>query len=188
MPLDLPTLTALKSALLLPGLTTHAIIDGAGCPELLDQLEMHQPEHDCLYRGALEPEVAQVAPWLVQLSHDDPFTDWLLAAGWGQAWFTLALGTEPLPLLRIHLRRLLKAQLPDGRIVYFRFYDPRVLRIYLPTCAPATVTRILGGQKALVTEDEAPDRLRIFTVTASALSSLTHTIHAGPAPIVTEPD
>ena len=47
--------------------------------------------------------------------------------------------------VRRHLRQFLQAQLPDGRVVLFRFYDPRVWRTYLPTCEPAELQRWFTG-------------------------------------------
>ena len=42
----------------------------------------------------------------------------------------------PMDELRRHLRKFLQAQFPDGQVVVFRFYDPRVWRTYWPTLTP----------------------------------------------------
>jgi len=68
------------------GFSTFAILDGASAPGLLKQLYEHEPEYCCLYRGELEPDLAQVAPYLVKLVKDHPFTYWLLGKGWGDSW------------------------------------------------------------------------------------------------------
>jgi hypothetical protein len=34
----------------------------------------------------------------------------------------------------------------------FRFYDPRVLRVYLPTCWPGELTRMFGPVESFVME------------------------------------
>ncbi len=36
--------------------------------------------------------------------------------------------------LRKHFRTFLMVKSPEGDRLYFRYYDPRVLRVYLPTC------------------------------------------------------
>jgi hypothetical protein len=46
------------------------------------------------------------------------------------------------------------AQLPDGKIVYFRFYDPRVLRAYLTTCTDDEIRTFFGPVHRLVMEEE----------------------------------
>ena len=51
---------------------------------------------------------------------------------------------EPLEGLRRHFRDLLMMKLPDQKQVYFRFYDPRVLRLFLPTCTAQEIGLIFG--------------------------------------------
>ncbi|MDY6992595.1 MAG: DUF4123 domain-containing protein [Pseudomonadota bacterium] len=58
---------------------------------------------------------------------------WLLT-GFGQHWGIFAVAKVNLRTMRQHFRSLLTVQLPKGQTVYFRFYDPRVLRTFLPTC------------------------------------------------------
>ena len=38
---------------------------------------------------------------------------------------------KPIADLQRHFRRFLQAKLPDGMIVLFRFYDPRVFNTYI---------------------------------------------------------
>ena len=41
---------------------------------------------------------------------------------------------------------------PQGRTLLFRYYDPRVLRTYLPTCRADELEQIFGPIDALVAE------------------------------------
>ena len=75
-----------------------------------------------------------MAPYLVRLEPDAPFTDWVLARGWGHHWGIFVHARVGLKTLRSHLRRFLKVKDADGKQLIFRYYDPRVLRVYLPTC------------------------------------------------------
>ncbi|MFV3126332.1 DUF4123 domain-containing protein [Niveispirillum sp. KHB5.9] len=164
-------LDRLLRALCVPGMHTHAVIDGAACPNLLDQIDREQPDHVCLYRGELEAPVAHVAPWLVRLEPESEFSRWLLGEGWGRGWFSLTMGIQPLHALRSQFRRLLLVKLPDGRIVYFRFYDPRVLRLYLRECGGEEATAILGMQAAFVTEAADAGQLHLFRAAATGIGS-----------------
>ena len=47
-------------------------------------------------------------------------------------------------------------RLPDGRVVNFRFYDPRVFRVYLPTCNEAEAEFVFGPFESFFLEDEDP--------------------------------
>src|SRR5207237_435347 len=114
---------------------TFAVLDGASIPDLLDQLYTKpRPEFVCLYRGELEPDIAEVAPYLVNLEPRTLFTDWLLTEGWGKHWGIFVHTTDGLKAIRTHLRKFLMVNDPEGKQTYFRYYDPRVLRVFLPTC------------------------------------------------------
>jgi hypothetical protein len=135
-------------------LNVYAVLDGASIPGLLDQLHEQQPEHVCLYRGELEPDMAEVAPYLVKLEPDTDFTDWLIEKGWGNHWGVFALSHESLNGMRRHFRKFLVVYDPENKPLYFRYYDPRVLRIYLPTCNAEELATVFGPVESYWLEDE----------------------------------
>src|ERR1700730_4373181 len=92
----------------------YAILDGASVEELLDQLYRYEPEFICLYRGELEPDIAEVAPYLVRLDRTSAFTDWLLETGWGNHWCVFAVSQADLTAMRQHLRRFLNVHDTEG--------------------------------------------------------------------------
>ena len=68
------------------GLNVYAILDGASVDGLLMRMwELRQP-NVCLFPGELEPDMAEVAPYLVPLKRGEKFTTWLLSEGWGMHW------------------------------------------------------------------------------------------------------
>src|SRR5881628_2711642 len=117
-----------------PSRKTYAVIDGASCPTLLTRLVAHGAEHVYLFRGELDADVQQTAPYLVLLSRGAAFTDWLLSDGWGNHWGIFALSDADFMPMRKHFRTFLMVKRYDGESLYFRYYDPRVLRAFLPTC------------------------------------------------------
>lgn len=135
-------------------LNVYAVLDGASIPNLLDQLYKLDPEYACLYRGTLAPDMAQVAPYLVQLDDEPEFTEWLIQEGWGNHWGIFALSEFDLRTMRKHFRSLLTVHDPDGKPMLFRFYDPRVLRVYLPTCTEEELVVIFGPNDAYLFELE----------------------------------
>jgi hypothetical protein len=48
---------------------------------------------------------------------------------------------------------------PEAKPMYFRYYDPRVLRMYLPTCNAQELQTVFGPVTSYVVEDESPDAL-----------------------------
>jgi len=125
-------------------LNVFAVLDGASIPDLLEKLDAHLPEHVCLYRGELDEELAAAAPYLVKLDEFSPFTDWVLQEGWGNHWGIFASSTWELIQARQHFRKFLMVKDPEGKTLYFRYYDPRVLNIYLPTTNAGEREQIFG--------------------------------------------
>ena len=138
----------------------YAVLDGASVPdlELPKLLWKLKPEHVCLYRGQLEPDMAEVAPYLVKLEFDHPFTKLVLEKGWGNHWGVFAVtGLEAdLRKMRTHFRKFLMVISPEGKSIYFRYYDPRVLRVYLPTCNTEEIQTVFGPISCYYLEDEDP--------------------------------
>lgn len=141
-----------------PEANLYTVLDGASVPELPQILWEHEPEHACLYRGELEPDMAAVAPYLVRLEHGHSFTKLVCEQGWGNHWgiFAMTPGEVDIRVLRQHFRRFLMVYDPNGKLVYFRYYDPRVLRVYLPTCNAEEIKIVFGPISCYVLEDEDP--------------------------------
>ncbi len=132
----------------------HAIVDAARDERIFPLLQHTGLEHCCLFAGALAPAVRAAAPHLVHLAPDAPFTRQFFEQGWGRAWgvLTIAPPDVTLPRLRRHLRGLLRVRDEAGRRLMFRFFDPRVLRAYLPTCTSAELAQVFGPIETLVIE------------------------------------
>ncbi len=150
-----------------------AVLDGASAPQLVKQLFEHEPEYCCLYRGELQPDVATVAPYLVRLEPGEKFTAWVLAEGWGAHWGIFIRSPANLRALRDHFREFHSVELPDQRTVLFRYYDPRVLRIFLPVCNAAELAVFFGPVRSFIMEGEQPDSGVKFEFPGQALKSET---------------
>jgi hypothetical protein len=143
-----------------PDLHVFAILDGAGIPDLLEQLETAAPEHVCLYRGELSEDLASAAPYLVRLLPDTPFTEWLLLEGWGEHWGIFLRTKGDLKETRKHARTLLMVKGPDGERLYFRFFDPRVFAMFLPVATPEQIEKITGPLEDIFFESTDPSTLQ----------------------------
>jgi hypothetical protein len=135
-----------------PDVGTFAVLDGASVPDLRMHLFEDEPEHVCLFRGELTPDMAEVAPYLIKLDPHDRFTQWLLHEGWGEHWGVFVVTQAGLRSLRTHLRSLLWVRDADGRELFFRYYDPRVLETFLPTCDGEQLDEFFGPAAAFLFE------------------------------------
>ncbi len=162
--MSIPVQAVRQQLFAVPETTVYAILDGASVPELPQNLTRFSVAAECLFRGELEPDMAQVAPYLAVVPFDHPFTDWLLQEGWGQHWGVFAISRANLRTLRMHLRTFLKVYGPDLKPLYFRYYDPRVLRVYLPTCNDQELQTVFGPVLRYLLEDEDPATLLKFCI------------------------
>lgn len=114
-----------------------------------------------LYDGVDGEALAHVAPYLVELPPGSTLLQRLLAEGWEQRWGVFIDHPGPFDALRRHLRRFLMiadADADSRRRLYFRFYDPVVLRAFLPTSRDQQRADFFGEIRALYAEgsDGAP--------------------------------
>ena len=173
MPAETATTTSeLAKALFANGqANVFAILDGASSPTLVKTLYEHEPEYCCLYRGELQPDVATVAPYLVRLEPEQKFAEWVLAEGWGVHWGIFLHTATTLRALRDHFREFHTVELPDQRTVLFRYYDPRVLRTFLPVCNAAELTTFFGPVQSFLVEAPTPDSGIRYALAAKALKT-----------------
>jgi hypothetical protein len=149
---------------------TYAILDGASNEGLLDMLYTEpRPGFECLLTGELAPDMAYVAPYVAELVEGSLFSKWALREGWGNHWGIFALSRADLPEVWRHLRALVRVFDPQGNPMYFRFYDPRVLRAYLPNCAQEQLRAMFGPVDKYVVEGEAPNEGLAFSLADGAL-------------------
>lgn len=111
------------------------------------------PDHSCLYEGDSERFLSAVAPWLFSMLPGSPFAKWITEHGTAQSWGVfLTCQEDPVKLYK-HLRNFLIVKGEDGHEVYFRYYDPRVLRIFLPTCEREQLREFFGPIGTFAAED-----------------------------------
>jgi len=109
-----------------------------------------------LYEGDAEVDLGRSGPYLVSLPPDTALLPQLVRRGWGKAWGVYLTAAADFDEVRRHFRRLLMVRRErDGEQLYFRFYDPRVLRVFLPTCSPEQIKQMFGPVSAYWMEDES---------------------------------
>jgi len=133
----------------------YAVIDTARDRRTFSLLE----KADCAYQGVY-PEGFYLAmdhrgPHLVALRPESSFLGELIAFGWGKSWGIYLTGPSDIAVVRRHLRRLISVKLEDGRQALFRFYDPCVLRDYLPSCSGEELESFFGPCSAVYLESRS---------------------------------
>jgi pSer/pThr/pTyr-binding forkhead associated (FHA) protein len=129
------------------------ILDAARRDRIVPMLRRAIDPHDCLYDGIARIVMEDCAPYVVRFDPSSPLLLRLLDAGWGDAWGVFGSSTAKLSELRAHFRRLVVVcREADGLPMYFRFYDPRVLRVFLPVATPRQRPAVFGPVERFVVE------------------------------------
>ena len=153
-------------------MAVFVILDGARDERIYGAVGGTRLAKDCLYSGDLPWQMQMTAPYLVQLDREDRFTRYVIANGWGNSWGTFLRTEVGIKQLRRHLKQFLRVRDRAGRRLIFRYYDPRVLRAYLPTCTPEELDTFFGPVSSFVMEGESSEVILEFRNEGNRL--LTH--------------
>lgn len=145
-------------------LSLYALLDAAREPSIVATLEREPETHQCLYEGKQAEELGAYAPYLVELTADSPLLNSLAGRAMGQSYCVFLTSAKPFADIRKHFRHFLLVQTEDGKEVYFRFYDPRVLRAFLPSCDREELAQFFGPIHAFWAEGREAGTLSRFSV------------------------
>jgi hypothetical protein len=144
----------LKEHLLLNTTRLYAILDGASVPDLPQRLYETNTPNYCLFRGELPPDLVHSAPYVAVLLPGASFTDWVLSECSGKHWGIFAHCRFSIKEIRRHCRALVNVVDEKGEPMIFRYYDPRVLRKFLPTCTPEETVDLFGKIETFFAETD----------------------------------
>ena len=146
------------------GKQVYWLLDGARDPEIVSLLGASGLPHVSLFSGQLHPRLMAAAPHLVHFPQAAAATELLLRRGWGKAWgiFTIVGANVNMDQQRLHLKKFLRVQTGQGTLM-FRYYDPRVLNVYLPTCTADGFQTFLGPVARVVCERDEGKTARTFS-------------------------
>jgi hypothetical protein len=139
----------------------YAVVDAARDERIYDLV------HDalfpmCLYRTDVVSPLGRAAPYLMPVEHAEKLMEAWRRDGLGQSWgIFLRAGGEQARVLQ-RLRTFNQAQLPDGRVVVFRWWDPRVFRVYLPTCNADDLTLWFAAVDEYICENADGEGFAIY--------------------------
>lgn len=148
---------------------SYAILDSARIFGELNTAKKLQANFLSLFKDRSEEILSSVAPYLFPYKTDTEFGHWLMDKGWGNAWGIYIVSPASMDDLHKHFRKFLMVQTEDGQELYFRFYDPRVLRNFLPTCDPMQLSDFFGPIAKFIVEDKDPNKLLVFEFDGSGL-------------------
>jgi len=139
----------------------YAILDACNEPAVpLKVTELGPERAVSLYRGQAEHEQWAVAPYLTRV--DEGIIGWIAKSLGEKPWGIFALAECDLTTLRKHFRRFLIVEDPEGEVMYFRYYDPRILAAFLPACTAEELQTFFGPVKAYAVADHKVNIVKFF--------------------------
>ncbi|MFO0614740.1 MAG: DUF4123 domain-containing protein [Polyangiaceae bacterium] len=151
------------------------VLDAARDARILTLLDECVDDVWSLYDGVQGQALAGVAPHLVRFSDDSGLLERVVLEGWGLAWGVFFSASRPAKEVRRHLRRFLMVE-PEVPVLgqgererlYFRYYDPRVLRDFLPIATPRQRGEFFGDISLFLLEQADGTLQRVDPVIAPA--------------------
>lgn len=131
----------------------YAILDGGRIEGLPERLEALDVPRLCLFSGQMVEDAGEMAPWLVELTPENPLLRRMLCDmpddvaavhGLMRRGPGIFLRTAlPIKELRAHLRRFMRVKDANDGPFFFRFWEPEAAAAYFKSIAnrPETVTR-----------------------------------------------
>jgi len=132
----------------------YTILDGARTGEIPSALQTVKVNHCSLYYRRPDQALWDVAPYLVKCERGMAFVNWIIEKGWGNSWGIYLEAKANLEELYEHFQKFILVKLEDNREFYFRFYDPRVLRSFIPTCTLEEIREFFGPIRCYFAEDQ----------------------------------
>lgn len=148
--------------------TLWAVLDACDSPDVPEKVEeLGSTKAVSLYRGKGESEFWAIAPYLASV--DEELLTWIKETLWAEPWGFFAEGPSDLEKLRGHFRKFLTVEDPHGKKMYFRFYDPRVLRTFLRSADEEGLREFFGPVERMLVGPEGggqhgPEGLSAFRV------------------------
>lgn len=143
---------------------SFVVLDGAIGPAVRDLLNQAGVFYQSLYEGEQAVDLAPFGPYLAEIQKGGKLMPFLIKVGWGKSWGVFLSSKLGFGETRKHLRHFLTADIEGGQRVIFRFYDPRVMRVFIPTCNAEQRREFFGQIQHFFVESEAETIVNRYTV------------------------
>jgi hypothetical protein len=121
----------------------YVILDACDAPAVPPKAQSLGEERAVsLYNGTAQEDYWAIAPYLCKA--DVELLEWIKDALWKEPWGIVAVSNADFAAVRAHFRKFLIVQSPENEHWYFRFYDPRVLPVFLESSTPEELKEFFG--------------------------------------------
>jgi len=128
-------------------------------------------ESDALSAEDENDILRSISPYLMPCPAKSKLANWLLEEGWGNSWGIYLQSNAGMNELKKHFKKFLIVRTEDNLELFFRYYDPRVLRIFIPTCDTNQLREFFGPVSFFAMEDADPDYCQVFSFSNGILQN-----------------
>lgn len=124
----------------------YLLIDGARFDDIYAFIYSlnHDPEFSILFMGTYFESVLEGSPCLIRLTEENiMFLSWFFEEQDSCKKGLLLFSEYEREALAEHLKQFFEAEMPDGEVVFFRFYDPFVFHFLAPLHEKKNMSAIL---------------------------------------------
>jgi hypothetical protein len=149
------------------GCELYGIVDSAKNEDVFRHLIIGGVRYKSLFEGTMDEQSYGVSGFLVECKKESPLFKWMTTEAWGDSCCIFFTSKASFDDLFKHFQKFNRVYLEGDEVVLFRYYDPRVLRTYLPTCNRGEVEMFFGEVMAFIAENKNPELLTRFEKNAS---------------------
>lgn len=132
--------------------------------EIINKAKLINSTHSSLLRSQNnDEEFAESTPYLFTFENVSDFENWIILNVWGHSIEIFIETLATFDELFKHFRRFLTIQDEQGKKMYFRFYDPHVLKIFLPTCDDKQIIEFFGPVESFIVEGDTKEEAIRFS-------------------------
>ncbi|CAN7494680.1 DUF4123 domain-containing protein [Agrobacterium tumefaciens] len=133
----------------------YAVVDASRAPMIIPPaLQAMTDKVACLYRGNALEEFGDDTAWVAEMTSDESVLQWLIDNGFGKRWSIFLRTSHALEDVVRHLRKFTMVKDSEGTIHFFRYYDPRTLRQYLPVLTSEQAAVFFNGIECFYCEND----------------------------------
>jgi hypothetical protein len=138
-----------------------AVLDGSAASSFLEEARSAG--------NAVETVSEATGAVLVGFNPESRLAGVFAAEGWGKSWGIHATSRAPIVIVRNHLRRFQTLLTSDGAEFQFRFFNPVLLRGFLPTLSGEEAKTFFGPLSSIMVEGSTPEELILYMPGPSAV-------------------
>jgi len=135
----------------------YLLLDASRMKTALSEAKRLNGNFRSLFKGRSEVDLEFVAPYIFSYVRGSEFSEWYMKNGWGKGWGIMLRTPASMDELHEHCRKFLLVEDEDKQELYFRFYDPRILSIFLPTCSSEQLRHFFGPIDYFMIENKDGD-------------------------------